>query len=112
MKAKKMILSSFITLGLMFGGVAYAADLDGAIIERIGVNPDVSGYTTSSNIVFVSHSSFPAGTALQCVLHKDMGDAGLATALTAMSLGKSVWLRVGSTDVTKITTATIMYLNK
>ena len=52
MKAKKMILPSFITLGLMFGGVAYAADLDGAIIERIGVNPDVSGYTTSSNIVF------------------------------------------------------------
>ena len=112
MKVKSMLVYSSIALGVMFGGVAYAADLDGAVIERIGVNPGVAGATTSANIIFVSHASLGKDKVLQCVLSKDLGDAGLATALTAQSLGKSVWLRVGSTDTTKVTTATIMYLNK
>jgi hypothetical protein len=110
MKVKKMVLSSCVALGLMVGSVAYAADLDGAVIQRIGVNPGVANATNSANIIFVTHSSF-TGT-LQCVLSADLGDAGLATALTAQSLGKSVWLRVGSTNTAAVTTATIMYLNK
>ena len=112
MKVRKMILTGLVALGMMIGGTAFAADLDGATIERIGVNPGVASDTTSSNIIFVSHSSLGTGKILQCVLSKDLGDAGLATALTAQSLGKTVWLRVGSTDTTAVTTATIMYLNK
>lgn len=110
MNARKMILTLCVALGMLIGGNAFAVDLDGAVIERIGVNPDVASATTSSNIIFITHSSF-TGT-LQCVLTAELGDAGLATALTALSLGQSVWLRVGSTDITSVTTATIMYLNK
>lgn len=107
---KKMMLVAIVGLAMVLSGNAFAVDLDGATIERIGVNPGVSTATTSSNIIFVKHSSF-SGT-LQCVLTTDLGDAGLATALTALSLGNPVWLRVGSTDITAVTTATIMYLNK
>lgn len=113
MKLKTLILTGCVALSMVLGGNAFAADMDGATIERIGVNPGVAGATTSSNIIFVKHSSItPSGGTLQCVLSSDLGDAGLATALTAQSLGKPVWLRVGSVDSTKVTTATIMYLNK
>ena len=111
MKMRKLILAGVVALGILFTGNAFAADLDGAIIKRIGVNPDVAGATTSQNIIFVTHASVTGGNALQCVLSSELGDAGLATALTAMSLGQPVWLRVGSVDSTKVTTATILYLN-
>ena len=104
------MLAGCIALTMLFGGNAFAVDLDGAVIQKIGVNPDMSSATTSSNLIFVTHSSF-SGT-LMCTLSASLGDAGLATALTALSLGSPVWLRVGATDVTKVTTATIMYLNK
>jgi len=113
MKLRKLVLAGCVALSMMLSGNAFAVDLDGATIERIGVNPGVAGDTTSSNIIFIKHSDVtPTGGTLQCVLSSDLGDAGLATALTALSLGKPVWLRVGSVDSTAVTTATIMYMNK
>lgn len=112
----KKTMNLFLACGVVFAlsvTNVLAADLDGAIIQRIGVNPGVATTTTSSNIIFVKHASItPTGGTLQCILSSDLGDAGLATALTALSLDKSVWLRVGSVDSTKVTTATIMYLTK
>ena len=112
MKVKNLFLTGCVALGLMFCGVVHAADLNGAIIEKIGVNPSLSGTSTSANIIFLSHPSLGSGKVLQCVMTKALGDAGLATALTAQSLGKPVWARVSSTDVTKVNTVSVLYLNK
>ena len=107
MKIVKIIVC-VILFTVFIAGNSFAVDLAAATIEKVGVDAAVETATTSANIIHVTDSSFE-GT-LMVVMSSDLGDAGLATALTAFSLGKTVFLRVGSTT-DAITTATVIYIN-
>ena len=65
-----------------------------AQITRIGVYPNMT--PTSSIPVFLedtaSQPAFASGTMFY--LHDSLGNQGLATLLTAYSMGKTIWVRI------------------
>ena len=89
---------------------ALAADCSSATIKRIGSNP-VSGATGASTFMVqldcADDTTWP-GT-LTLYLSSDLGDSGLATLLTAYSLGKTVWVR--SLGITPGSIVSVIYIN-
>ena len=103
MKMGKKILGCVVLLTMFVAGSAFAVDLNGATVESVGVD-------SAANVIMVTHPDLTGPLTAQ--LSGDLGDAGLATALSAVSLGKTVSLTVDSVDVTQVATATAIYVNK
>lgn len=87
---KKMILVALITCSLFLGGVSlsFASVCTNASVENVGAK-------SGSNAIFVKKTAASSactgfGTGIWVVLDAANADAMLATALTAMSLGKPV----------------------
>ena len=89
----------------------YAADCSIATIKRVGTNPTssyASGATPYTVQLDCSNDSVWAGS-LTLFLSSELGESGLATLLTAYSLGKTVWVR--TLGVTGGSIVTIIYMN-
>jgi len=88
----------------------YAADCGFATIKKIGNNPLLTNTGASPYMARLDcndDSIWPGEIAFY--LSQDLGDAGLATLLTAYSLGKTVWVR--TLGVTTGSIITVVYLN-
>jgi hypothetical protein len=80
---------SFLTAG------AYAADVGYATILKIGFYPRITP-ESSGAVVFLDDSEDIAFTGMRMYyLSTDLGNQGLATFLTAFSMDKKVWVRIG-----------------
>lgn len=87
----------------------YAADCSSATIKRVGNNPTTaSGASPYMVQLDCSNDATWSGT-LTLYLSADLGDSGLATLLTAYSLGKTVWVR--TLGVAPGSIVTIIYIN-
>ena len=114
---KKSILFLIFTISvLMISAPVFSADLDGCTITRIGAYPGLinADLNRSGYPVFLSHPSWPE-TSRMFYLSADLGDGGLATLLTAFSLEKPIWVRIGpsaeaSADPGSI--ITVIYVNQ
>jgi len=109
-------LAIFMVYGLATSSMA--ADCSKAEVYMIGANPG-SGGTGSAGIkvALINRSGATVGTdwtnnsKRMFYLTQDLGDQGLATLLTAMSLNKPVWVRiVGDAPVNSL--ISIVYLSK
>ena len=84
-------------LGLFcFVGTAQATDVAVAKIERIGPDPRFISLASSGVMVQLSDTSAnPAWPGVrQFYLSAELGNTGVATLLTAFSLGENVWVRI------------------
>ncbi len=104
-----VIALSFIMM--CTGSPLLAGDHSRCTIDNIGVYPGSadpanqrSGYPIFMTCTDIGSSS------IMFFLADDMGDAGLATALTAMSLDKPVWARTTTDAAGGL--VTVMYLAK
>jgi hypothetical protein len=111
--------STILLIGTLFflflSTAAYSADIDGCTVERVGAYPGLqntelgrSGYP-----VFLSHPDW--STTRMFYLSEDLGTAGLATILTAMSLEKTILVRIGATAAASASAGsiiTVIYVNK
>ena len=80
-------------------------------IKKIGVSPGAGGAGSAGYMVQLDDTGSPqawSGT-VQFYLSDDLGDSGLATLLTAYSLGKTVWARTAGTTPGSL--ITILYMN-
>ena len=99
---KKILHAAVIMiLGLMcFTGTAQASvDVAVAKIERIGPDPRFADSASSGFMVQLTDTAAnPAWTGIrQFYLSAALGNTGVATLLTAFSLGELVWVRIGGT---------------
>lgn len=106
-----IFLASLLALMVVFStSTLYAADCANATIERVGTNP-VTGSTGASPYMVqldcADDSIWPGVMTLY--LSQDLGDSGLATLLSAYSMGKSVWVRTLGTTPGSI--VSIIYVN-
>jgi len=97
---KKVLHGAVIMiLGLMcFAGTAQASvDVWEAKIERIGPDPRFADSASSGFMVQLSDTDAnPAWPGIeQFYLSAALGNTGIATLLTAFSLGETVWVRIG-----------------
>ena len=86
----------------------YAADCSSATITRLGNNPASSVASPFMVQLDCADDAIWPGT-LTLYLSNDLGEAGLATLLTAYSLGKTVWARTQGTVPGSI--VSIIYIN-
>ena len=88
-----------MVFGLMcFAGTAQASvDVAVAKIERIGPDPRCANEVSSGVMVQLTDTSAnPAWPGVrQFYLSAALGNTGVATLLTAFSLGETVWVRIG-----------------
>ena len=113
-KLMLIIVSSLIIVSGTIGG-ACAGDLSGCTIEKVGAYPGLSNEPLgrSGFPVFLSYPSWPeASRTRMFYLSYDLGQAGLATILTAMSLEKTVWVRISTPDNSAGGIISIIYVNK
>jgi len=97
---KKVLRGAVIMiLALMcFAGTAQASvDVAFAKIERIGPDPRFADTVSSGFMVQLSDTATsPAWAGVrQFYLSAELGNTGVATLLTAFSLGEFVWVRIG-----------------
>ena len=109
---KKKLICAFVGcfLSICVISPALAADCASAAIKRIGVNPVTGSAGASPYMVQLdcASDSIWSGT-LTLYLSTDLGESGLATLLTAYSLGKTVWAR--SLGTTPGSIVTVLYIN-
>ena len=102
-------ISAVMLLGV--SSVSFAADCSKAEILKVGVNAGVGAGTASDNVISIkclSDSSWGGYTGL--IPNVAIGDQALATALTAFSLDKSVWVRASGKTSGSI--LNVIYMNK
>jgi hypothetical protein len=89
----------------------YAADCAFATIKRVGSNPTSSIAAGASPYVVTLDCSDDTKWSgnVAFYLSADLGDSGLATLLTAYSLGKTIWVR--TLGITPGSIVTIVYMN-
>jgi hypothetical protein len=97
---KKILhVALIMTLSLVgFTGTAHAVvDVAVAKIERIGPDPRFTNASSSGVMVQLTDTSAnPAWPGVrQFYLSAELGNTGVATLLTAFSLGEFVWVRIG-----------------
>ena len=99
----------FFFLVVVSASNLYAADCSSATIKRVGNNPSSSAAASPymTQLDCADDATWP-GT-LTLYLSNDLGDSGLATLLTAYSLGKTVWVRTLGTTPGSI--ISIIYIN-
>lgn len=95
-KVTRKIFAMLIALSFIMvftGSPVFAGDHASCKINKIGVYPGLADPANqrSGYPIFLTCSDL--GSQIMFYMADDMGDAGLATALTAMSLGKAVWAR-------------------
>lgn len=105
-----MVPAVLFFLFVISANTLYAADCSSAEIKRVGDNPATGAAGASSYMVQLDCASDAIwrGT-LTLYLSEELGDSGLATLLTAYSLGKTVWVRTLGVDPGSI--VTVIYLN-
>ncbi len=105
-----MLLLS-ICLFIVLTGASFASDHSSCVINKIGVHPGVENESISRSgyPIFLTCSDIAGTSPIMFYLSYDMGEAGLATALTAMALEQSVWARTTSDTAGGL--VTILYLN-
>ena len=110
MRKTIMVLSLVLfSLFIFSGNNLFAADCASGTIKRLGANPGgVSGASPFMVQIDCANDATWPGT-LQLYLSEDLGEPGLATLLTAYSLGKTVWVRTLGTVPGSI--ATVVYIN-
>jgi len=102
-----LIALSFIMISV--GSPVFAGDHSSCKVNKIGVYPGTADPAIQRSGYPIFLTCTDLGTdQIMFFLSDDMGDAGLATALTAMSLTKDVWTRT-TTDVAG-GLVTVMYL--
>lgn len=97
--AKKMKLALCLSVALVFtiASSSMADDCTSAEIMKVGAGAGMGGGTASDNVIGVKCISDTSwGTYAQFYPNTAIGDQALATALTAYSLDKKVWIRVSS----------------
>lgn len=110
MRTKIMMLQVvFFFLFVISAGSLYAADCKSGTIVKVGVNPTTSTGASPYMVQIDCANDATWPGVLQLYLSDDLGDAGLATLLTAYSLQKTVWIR--TLGVTTGSIATIIYVN-
>jgi len=111
-KFRAILFFAIIVSFLLVVGASnvFAADCASAVIKRVGSNPSIGATGSSPYMVQLdcSTDSVWPGT-LTLYLSSDLGDGGLATLLTAYSLGKTVWVR--TLGITSGSIVTIIYVN-
>ncbi|MDH3327524.1 MAG: hypothetical protein OEM38_12525 [Gammaproteobacteria bacterium] len=107
-----------VSLFLLPVSSVIAADCSSAQIKMIGINPGAGGIGASDTKVSLLNNTtatvgidWEPGTQRMFFLSADLGDAGLATLLTASSLGKSVWVRIADEAIVN-SLITIIYLSE
>ncbi len=113
MKQSRVVILWAIFISLLLVATTtnlYAADCASATIERVGSNPVTGSAGASPYMVQLdcSADSVWPGT-LTLYLSSDLGESGLATLLTAYSLGKTVWVRTLGTTPGFI--VSVIYVN-
>ena len=95
---------------LVFGalGVSFAGDHNNCVVNKVGVYPALedSSVSRSGYPIFITCPGF--SHSVMFYLSSDMGEAGLATALTAIALQQSVWVRTTTDSAGGL--VTVMYL--
>ena len=102
-------ISTAMLLGL--SSVSFAVDCSKAEIVQIGANAGIGHGTASDNVIaFKCLSDGSWGSFVQLIPNAAIGDQALATALTALSLDKTVWIRASGNTTGSL--LNIIYLNK
>ncbi|MBW1717554.1 MAG: hypothetical protein JRJ77_17345 [Deltaproteobacteria bacterium] len=96
MKTKKMsILVVLVVAGLsliIIPTTANALDVASCTINRVGV---AGGYPNPNLVQLIDQAASPAWPGyMTFFLDSSLGNEGLATLLTAYSMGKTVWVRI------------------
>jgi hypothetical protein len=109
---KKIMMLPVVLFFLFFISLSniYAADCASATIKKVGNNPVSAKSGASPYVVSLDCSTdatWPGSRIFY--LSADLGESGLATLLTASSLGKTVWVR--TLGVTAGSIVTIIYMN-
>jgi hypothetical protein len=112
---KKILhIAVIMMLGLVcFAGTAQASvDVALAKIERIGPDPRFADTASSGVMVQLTDTAAtPAWAGVrQFYLSAALGNTGVATLLTAFSLGETVWVRIGGAAETG-SLITIIFVN-
>jgi hypothetical protein len=101
----------------MLAGNSFAVDCGQAEVAMVGPAPGTGGTGSSGyKIKLINRTGAAVGDwapdgSRMFYLHEDLGDAGLATALTAIATDYDLWVRIpGDGSVNSL--ITIMYLNK
>ena len=95
---------------VMSAGFSFAGDHSSCVVNKVGVYPGLEDQSISRSGYPIFLTCSDLGTSsIMFYLSYDMGDAGLATTLTAMALGQSVWAR--TTTDTAGGLVTVLYLN-
>lgn len=96
MKTKLLVLMLLMGFGSQ---LAFAGDHSSCVIKKLGVFPSLASpaLSRSGYPIFLSCSDIHGSDQqVMYFLGEDMGNPGLATALTAFALNKSVWVRITS----------------
>ena len=89
-------------------GDGLSCDLYTARVEQIGIDPRFEG----PMVKLVDEGANPAWTIpRQFYLSSTLGNAGLATLLTAISLGQTVFVRIADPVATEQSLVSIIFLN-
>lgn len=110
MNFKRHITLAVVAIGMLLATAsANAADCESATVVRLGVNPaNTFGGSNYFAQLDCANDSVWAGT-VSFYLSSDLGDSGLATLLTATSLGQPVWVRTAG--ITTGSLVTVVYMN-
>lgn len=106
------MLGVFVAVLICVPITASAADVDVAIarIDRIGVYNPNQYRTCMVQLTDLSTSPAWAGSR-QFFLAKDpLGNTGVATVLTAYSMGKTLWVRI-TNNAAALSLITVVYIN-
>ncbi len=102
-------ISTVMLLGL--SSVSFAADCASAEILKVGASAGAGGGAASDNVIAVKCLSDATwGNYVQLYPNAAIGDQALATALTALSLDKKVWIRASAKTTGSL--LNVIYLNK
>jgi hypothetical protein len=103
-------MATVMMLGVS-SAVYAAVDCDSAEIVKVGTNAGAGGGTASDNVIGIKCLSDTSwGNYVGLVPNAAIGDQALATALTAFSLDKTVWIRASAKTAGSM--LTVIYLNK
>ncbi len=96
-KVVSLALCATVALSFSVASSVMAADCAEAEVLKVGSGAGMGGGTASDNVIGIKCLSDTTwGSYAQFYPNTAIGDQALATALTAYSLDKSVWIRVSS----------------
>lgn len=108
-KSHTLWLSFLVLTGLSFVSTGAHADIDvaSAKIVRVGIDPRFEG----AMVQLIDEGANPQWTGIrQFYLSSTLGNGGLATMLTAFSLGENVFVRIAGTGASG-SLITIIFVN-